>query len=133
MEKRYKFEKLVRDRAVAIMQEYSSDIKYKKIISKEYGKELFHEKFLEEIQEVFEAKTKEELAVELADVIEVIYGYGKLMNIDKTEIENARLKKNEERGAFQEAFYVHSVKLDNQHPMAIYLQKDPSKYPEISD
>ena len=74
MEKRYIFNKLVRDDVVSIMDKYCSDIVYSKVTDKSLGKKLFNEKFLEEVEEVFDAKSPDELATELADVIEVIYG-----------------------------------------------------------
>lgn len=89
------YNKLVRDKIPEYLD--NKGISYEKRIAEqeEYRLELF-KKLDEEIKEFLEAKNKEELA----DIIEVIEAIKKLP--DFSNVEEVRLKKLEERGAFEQ-------------------------------
>ncbi len=96
----------------------------------EYAERL-KEKLIEEANEVIEASSEEELIVELADLMEVMYAIAATKNFTPQDIENARIAKKLERGGFEgRVFNSHTfVKAD--HPEIAYFRASPHKYPEI--
>jgi predicted house-cleaning noncanonical NTP pyrophosphatase (MazG superfamily) len=98
------FNKLVRDRIPEILD--GKGVPYEKRIAspEEYEKELI-KKLLEEAGEFSQSGGDPE---ELADVIEVIEALKKLPNY--TNVEELRLKKQTERGAFDEGVILKGQK-----------------------
>ena len=97
------YTKLVRDKIPEFLD--SKGVVYEKRIAEqdEYKQELFF-KLDEEIKEFLEAKNSEELA----DIIEVINSIKKLPEFKN--VEDARLKKLEERGGFEKRIIVKGNK-----------------------
>ncbi len=65
-------EKLIRDKIVDFVLKERGELLNTRIASSEELLQLLRSKVLEEAEEVFKANTKEELAEELADLLEVI-------------------------------------------------------------
>jgi predicted house-cleaning noncanonical NTP pyrophosphatase (MazG superfamily) len=128
------FNKLIRDKLWDIMKGRGVTIEEKDLTPDEYVYALKN-KLKEESDEVFEAKTTEELKEEIADVQEVLIALCKAANSDMQEIEDIRQKKNEKKGGFNISKLCLSVNFeentDRLKEFAVYLRKDPKKYPEI--
>ncbi len=66
-------------------------------------------KLQEEVDEVLEADSPEEVKEELADIIEVINAICDFKSIDITEVESLREKKAKERGGFKDKIILDDV------------------------
>ena len=62
---------------------------------------LLMAKVVEEVAEVFGADTAEEVAEEIADVIEVLYALALGVNVGERDIDAARAIKRASRGGFE--------------------------------
>lgn len=127
----YKFgvNKLVRDWNLN-----SNEMKVRKLNEKEYKKGLY-EKFLEEAEEVYQAQTQNEIAEELGDILEILIAYGKIHDITFDKIEEARLKKERERGKFKEKLYGEYLEISENSENKTIIKKflnELNKYPLIS-
>lgn len=98
------YNKLVRDKIPQIIAQKSEQAIIHTLSDEEAMKE-FNKKLLEETNEYLEENNVEELA----DIVEVIYGILKLKNIDLPEFEDIRLKKVEQRGAFDKKIFLEKV------------------------
>ncbi len=100
-----------------------------KTLSKE--EYIFHlkNKLLEEAQEVMQEDQKEQLKIELADVLEVIHALAKECQISLTDIEKSRLEKLEINGEFDQYSYVDYIEVPYNNKKVIeYLQDKNKKY-----
>jgi [ribosomal protein S5]-alanine N-acetyltransferase len=122
--------KLWRDKAVERMENLGSKIHWKRLDDVQADKQL-RLKMLEESQEVLEAKSKDELIEELADVLEVMQALSKVNNISWDDIVLVQNKKRQERGGFDDRKFVTNA----EHPKGSfgeqYCLKNLEKYPEI--
>lgn len=66
--------------------------------------DLIKAKLLEEASEVTEARTREEVTEELADLQEVIYAYARIFGIDFGDVIEARIEKRLTRGNFRRGY-----------------------------
>lgn len=96
-----KYHKLVRDRIPEIITSRGGRPVCRKADEEEYWLKL-KEKLHEEVEEFEKAGTEAEAKEELADVLEVIRAIADHLKCRGDEIENLRIKKAEERGAFKE-------------------------------
>ena len=130
--RKFKQNKLWRDKLVDLMNQNQSKIHYKELDDQEFIEQL-KIKLLEEAQEVCYANTKENLIEELADVLEVISAFCTVKNITFQEIINIKNKKHNNRGGFEGRKFVTIA----EHPIGSlgekYCLNDPEKYPEILD
>lgn len=130
--RKFKQNKLWRDKAVESMQKMGSKIHWKQLNDREFSNEL-KLKFIEESQEVCDAKTKDELVEELGDILEVITAMANAHNFTMQDILAAQEKKREERGGFENRNFVTIA----EHPLGSFGEKyclaAPEKYPEILD
>ena len=111
------FNKLVRDKMIDI---YKNDVENKisasnysvKYLSQKDTLEKLKDKFLEEVQEVFEAYDKDDkshLKEEIADVLEVIDAILYHNDISLDEVLKIRDEKKEKRGGFEKGLYLESI------------------------
>ena len=96
-----KYNKLVRDKIIDIIESDGRKAKYK-ILDNEGFKEELNKKLQEEVKEYLDDNCVEELA----DIVEVIYGILESMNISSEEFEKIRIEKKEKRGAFHKKIYL---------------------------
>jgi len=102
--KEKKYNKLVRDRIPEIIKQ-SGGIPTTRILDdEEFIKEL-NLKLCEEVQEYLEDESIEELA----DILEVIHGILRAKKTTFQEVENIRIKKAQERGAFDKRIFLEKV------------------------
>lgn len=98
------YDKLVRDKIIDIIETDGRTAKHRILDNNEYKQEL-NKKLQEEVKEYLEDNNVEELA----DIVEVIYGILGSMNISIQEFEEIRLRKKEEKGAFEKRIYLEEA------------------------
>jgi len=100
--------KLVRDRIPEIIEKSGRKPVTHVADDNEYWDKL-KLKLQEEVDEVLEDGTDDEVKEELADVLEVINAICKFKKVDKEELELLRVKKVEERGGFEDKIILDGV------------------------
>lgn len=99
------YEKLVRDKIPEIILD-DGQVPVTRILgSSEYRRALL-EKLVEEAKELLESDGD---LGERADVAEVLGALDVVLGYSKDEVENARLKKAEERGGFEQNIFLEKV------------------------
>lgn len=98
------YNKLVRDKITDIIESDGRIAKYRILDNNEYRKEL-NSKLQEEVKEYLDDNNVEELA----DIVEVVYGILNSMDVTINEFEKIRIKKQEERGAFNKRIYLEEA------------------------
>lgn len=98
------YNKLVRDKITDIIEADGRIAKYRILDNNEYRQEL-NSKLQEEVKEYLDDNNVEELA----DIVEVIYGILNSMDVTIDEFEKVRIKKQEERGAFNKRIYLEEA------------------------
>ena len=99
------FNKLVRDKIPQIIEDNGEYTLTKKLNKEELNNAL-NRKLKEEASEVINASNKEEITEELADLLEVIYAKAKTNNISLEQIEAFRIKKQKEKGSFNDGIFL---------------------------
>lgn len=99
------FNKLVRDKIPEIIEAKNEQVEFKILSDQEYLTEI-KVKLLEECNEVINAKNKEEMLEELADLLEVMKALAKKDNYSLSDIEKVAKQKALKRGAFDEKIYL---------------------------
>lgn len=127
--RKFRFDKLVRDKIVEKTNSSGDKAYYKKLSKKEHIKELKN-KLLEEIKEL-ETENREEFMEEIADLQEIIDVLMKLSNISKSDVIIKQTQKNEMNGSFFKGEYIEYVELRETSPWVKRFLKNPEKYPEI--
>jgi predicted house-cleaning noncanonical NTP pyrophosphatase (MazG superfamily) len=94
----------VRDKIPQIIEEDGKTAMVETLGSKDY-KKLLDSKLEEELQEYLSSDSTEELA----DLVEVIYAILKYKGIDIETFESIRIKKADERGAFEKRLLLKEV------------------------
>ena len=110
MKQKKVFNKLVRDKIPEIIKNNGGNPEFE-ILSDESYMASLKEKLREECEEIINAKTKQEITEELADVMEVMLCIGKINSIDFEDIEKTRKIKNEKRGSFKSRVFLKSSTL----------------------
>ena len=124
---RFKVGKLIRDRLPAIMRAQGLAVFERRLEEDEFRAAL-REKLLEEAAEAH-AATADELAGELADVLEVARALAGAYAIPWEEVEARRLAKQTERGGFGERIFNAAVEAADGLPAAAYYLARPTQYP----
>jgi len=128
--RKFKFDKLVRDKIVDGIKEAGNIPHYKKLSNKAFVEEL-KKKILEEALEIPKTKDKAELVEELADLKEIIDSLLKSLAVSKKEIQIIQKEKNKKRGAFKKQLYIDFVEVADDSEWVAYYLKNPDKYPQI--
>jgi len=103
------YNKAIRDKIPEIIKKSGFDCNLKTLSDEEFLTEL-EEKLVEEFDEYHESKSVEELA----DILEVIYRISTLKGTSKEQLEKIRIKKAQDRGAFDEnLFLIDTTKPEN--------------------
>lgn len=98
---RQNYNKLVRDRIPEIILSSGNQCKTVILSDSEYCQAL-KEKLLEEVKEIYETKSREELLLEIADLYEVIDTFLAVHQIEREEVLKKQKQRREERGGFQQ-------------------------------
>lgn len=126
---KFLFNKLVRDKTLERLERFGIRYEHKILADQEYMQAL-KDKLIEESQEVIDAKNRQEMITELADVAEVVKALQKLYGIEQQEIDAAQAKTDDERGAFEKGIYIESIEMDDDNKWLGYFRKTPEKYKE---
>lgn len=95
------YNKAIRDRIPEIIEKSGNTCNIKVLSDEEFLVEI-EKKLSEEVSEY--QKNKD--ATELADILEVIYRIAQLKGISREELEKIRIKKVQERGAFEKNLFL---------------------------
>ena len=102
------FNKLVRDNIPDIIEK-NNEVPVTRILSDdEYKKELY-KKLNEEVKEVINSKTKEEILEELADVLEVLKSIAEFNNKTLEDVIDISSKKRLKRGGFKKRIFLEKT------------------------
>lgn len=125
--KKFKLEKLIRDKILDnILSRDTNKVDYKILNKKDFLVSLKN-KFFEEIEEL-NFEDKKEALKELSDLQLIIDTCLKTLNINKKEFREIGKKKNKKVGKFDKKIYVKTVELDEKDEWFDYYVK---KYKEI--
>lgn len=102
------FNKLVRDRIPQYLRQKGLVVKSRIANTREY-RTLLREKLLEEVAELLRARGKEEMAGELADVLEVLEALAKTEGVTPARLVAKKQAKRKERGGFSKRVVLESV------------------------
>jgi predicted house-cleaning noncanonical NTP pyrophosphatase (MazG superfamily) len=130
MKKRFKVEKLIRDRIPEILGPKNIFVKERIMPNDEYIYQL-KLKLLEEAQEVLDSTNLDELIEEMADVFEVLHAIINANSIDSGQIEKKREEKGRKSGVFNRKIYCEYIEISPDNSWIEYYLKSPEKYPEI--
>lgn len=126
--------KIVRDKSKELFVKEGTGAEIKTIeLSLEDKKRFFKEKLKEEVFEVINVPDDLLLRAELADLLQVVYGFAYTLDGTVDRVEELRQTKLRKKGDFSTALFVESVTLGNDHPFIHSYLSDPKKYPEIID
>lgn len=105
------YDKMVRTRIPKIIKQKGNIPDWKKITNADFKEKIFKEKLQEELGEVLEAKSQDELIEELADLTQVIMDYARLHGFDNEDLETVRKAKVIKCGNFDhwDPIYLKSV------------------------
>jgi predicted house-cleaning noncanonical NTP pyrophosphatase (MazG superfamily) len=126
----FMFNKLIRDK---LKQEYVK-LDHKATYKTLTDAELFDalkQKAIEEVNEIPADGSKQDIAEELADVLQVLEDIAKRAGISWPEITQAKEKKFEKKGGFSEGLFVEKVELNADDEWVAYYRKSPEKYKEM--
>lgn len=130
--RRFLFNKLARDKAAERLTAQGAVVKSKILEDNNDYLEAITQKIVEELEEVFDSQSQEELIVELADLEEVLAAFKKLVDIDQKEVDTVRKAKAAERGLFEKRLFVEYADVPESATDIIeYIEAQPDKYPEI--
>ena len=126
--RKYPFNKLIRSKLPDRMIKEGVVINSQKLEIQEYIAQL-KQKIIEEANEVSETNSREDLIIELADVLEVIYAIAEATSISQVEIEQARIEKREINGHFKPEHYIHYIQVaSDNHKVIEYLENKNRSY-----
>ena len=100
--------KLVRDKIPEIIRAEGRDPKVEVLDDAGYERALCA-KVLEEATEFSEAVNDAHVLEEAADIVEVLRARLKLRGLSLDDVEQVRVRKNEQRGGFAERLFMYSV------------------------
>lgn len=131
--RRFKFEKLVRDKIPEILRQQGGRIT-NHILEPSLRLHHLKAKLEEEVKEILSATTSEDLTEELVDILEVAQALAKEQGILWEDIEKKRQEKRLKRGGFESYHYVEYLEIDSMdpvHPLTEYCLAKPQDYPEV--
>jgi predicted house-cleaning noncanonical NTP pyrophosphatase (MazG superfamily) len=131
--KKIKFllDKLGRDKGPELFEANNSVLKYHILKDNDEFLDAVTQKIVEELEEVFESDSRENLIEELADLEEVLASFKELIEVKQEEIDKVRKEKREKKGAFEKRIYCEYVEVEEGSKDHEYFLNDPEKYPEI--
>ncbi|MFT6765745.1 MAG: putative house-cleaning noncanonical NTP pyrophosphatase (MazG superfamily) [Alteromonas naphthalenivorans] len=130
--RRFLLNKLARDKTVERFTAHKAVVKSKILEDNNEYLEAMTQKIVEELEEVFDSQSQEELIVELADFEEVMDAFKKLVDIDQKDIDDVRKAKGAERGFFGDRVFVEHVDVpESATEILEYVEAQPDKYPEV--
>lgn len=129
--KRFLLDKLGRDNMKELFKKDNCDLKFHIIDDNEEYLEILTQKIVEELEEVFDCETKEEVIEELADLEQVMIAFRKLIHVTREEVETVRKEKEKTHGGFEKRVYLEYADVPKNSKYYAKFMEDPEKYPEI--
>lgn len=130
--RRFLFNKLAREKSVKTLEDKGAVFKLSKLDDNNEYLEALTQKIVEELEEVFECESQEELIVELADLEEAFDSFKRLVKIDQKDVNEAKKAKREHRGDFESRLFVEHVDIPESAAEDIeYFASLPDRYPEV--
>ena len=128
----YKFssKKLVRDKTKERIEAKGGTGSYRTLDTPEYRSELKN-KLQEEVLELYNAQTPQQIANEAADVIQVLYDMAAEHNVSSEDIHTAREDRYQRRGGFKNRLYQEWFCLQAEDPELPIILSEPDRYPII--
>lgn len=108
MEKTKVYDKLVRDKIPEVIEKNGETAITRILDDNEYRRELLW-KLQEEVNEVMNSTSKEQLIEELADVLEVLKSIAKLENKTMADVMEAAQQKKLVKGGFEKRIYLEKT------------------------
>jgi predicted house-cleaning noncanonical NTP pyrophosphatase (MazG superfamily) len=132
--KKFFMNKLVRDKAVELLKQRGcTHVEFYTLDDNDDYVGALAEKMVEELQEVFDAESREEMVEELADIEEVLAAFKRLVEISQEEIDVVRKKKLAAKGGYEERVFIEYVEAKVGSPAYKYAQEQEEKYPEMEE
>jgi len=103
-----KYYKLVRDKIPQIIKKDGQIPRVTKLKMDKFKRELL-KKLVEEASETLKAENNEELAKEIADILEVIDYIIKTFKLNKKEIEKLKRQRKKLRGGFDKKIFLEYI------------------------
>lgn len=125
---RFQFNKLVRDKIVALQLKDGSRPDYRKLEQAEHINELVA-KLIEEAQELLGAD-KTDVLSEIADLQQILDDLLPLYSLSAKDVTQEQANKNAKYGAFKEGFYVKDVVVHEDNSWVPHYREYPDRYPE---
>lgn len=130
--RRFYFNKLARDKAIKQMESKGIVLKTKTLTDNEEYLEAVTQKIVEELEEMFDSQSQEELIVELADLEEILDTFKALVKVDQADIDAVRKAKTAERGDFSKRLFIEYADIPESAKEEIeYFEGQPDRYPEM--
>lgn len=124
------FNKLVRDKLQDEYKRMGQKAVYRTLSKSELSAALAN-KMIEEIREIPEDGTKDDIASELADVRQAMDDLMHLHGITETDIQTLKQKKFDKKGGFAEGAFVESLELKDDDEWVEYYRKEPAVFLEV--
>lgn len=131
--KYFRFEKLVRDRIVELMNRNGQLPNEVRVLGDdEFLKELIR-KLIEEALEIQKAENIDDVREEVSDVQEILDYIKKTIGFTKEDLNRYQKIKHNKNGGFDKREYIGNVGVEVGTKWYKYYKKNPEKYPEIAD
>jgi len=129
---KFRYEKLVRDNIPEIIKGEGWLVKEKSLSTVRYRLEL-KRKMQEEAAELASARTQEEIATELSDILELAQCLADCYGLSQSAVKSVKKAKQKKNGSFKQQRYIEHI---SYHPGADsrwlkYHLKKSDKYPLI--
>ena len=102
------YNKLVRDKIPDIIAKQGKSVTFH-IVKGEDLKEALNSKLFEEVRELINAETEEQIIEEMVDVMEVLYAIKDMYGISESDLDDRRFEKIDEKGGLREGYFLESV------------------------
>lgn len=129
---RFLLNKLIRNNIVSIFEKRGAVCKTEIVSDNGDFLELITQKISEELEEVFDSQSREELLIEVADFEEVFDIFKKVLDLKQEDIDAVRKAKTEQDGNFSDRIFAEYVDVPETDTEDLeYFRAQPDKYPEI--
>jgi predicted house-cleaning noncanonical NTP pyrophosphatase (MazG superfamily) len=126
--KKFKLEKLVRDKLLAVYYDLGEKPKYRILNHDEHIAKLA-KKVAEEANELV-SLSGQGVSEEVADIEQALTDLKVLSGITK-EVLKIKQTKRREKGGFKKGVYIETLEVKETDPWCDYYKKDPKRFPEI--
>lgn len=127
--RRFKLDKLVRDKVFKDMQKLGQKVEYRVLGDEELLQSL-KAKLLEEAAE-FDSSSPKALE-ELSDLLEIAEQLAAAFGYTYDDLRATQIKKRQKAGGFADRIFVESVIVKDDDPWLDYYVKNPDRFPEIT-